>query len=144
MVVLGFDFGMKYIGVAVGQDITKTAQPLTSLYARDGVPHWKEIQTIITDWAPTIMVVGIPLNMDGSEQTITLAARRFSEKLKKHFPLPVHLVDERLSTWQAKERMAEYQEQGLHKKSKNKKQEYTILNATAAAILVEQWFSENT
>lgn len=142
MIVLGFDFGMKYIGIAVGQSITHTATPLTALLATDGVPHWTEIQTLITTWNPEALVLGIPLNMDGSEQLLTFAARKFGQKLKIRFKLPLFTVDERLSTWEAKKRLNE--QTPLIKRKKSAQDNFKLLNATAAAILVEQWLSENS
>jgi len=142
MRVLGLDFGMKYIGVAIGQSVTKTAKPLTTLLAQDGVPKWQEIQTLIDEWQPERLILGIPLNMDGTEQPLTFAARSFAKKLKQHFECPIELVDERLSTWEAKERLKERKLEGLTRNKKSKKREIEMLNATAASVLVEQWFSE--
>lgn len=130
---MGFDFGMKYIGVAVGQSITRSATPLTALLAKDGIPQWNEIQTLLDKWKPEAIVVGIPLNMDGTEQPMTLAAKRFANRLKARFKLPVHPVDERLSSWEAMDRL-----------TKENKKNVKLLNATAAAILVEQWLSDNS
>lgn len=144
MVILGFDFGMKYIGVAVGQSITKTATPLTALTAKDGVPHWEEIQTLIEEWRPEKLVLGIPLNMDGTEQPLTFAAKSFGKKLQQRFTLPLYFVDERLSTWEATHRL---RESGFKASDsvpgKKTKKEIKSLNAMAAAVLVEQWISEN-
>jgi len=131
-VVLGFDFGMKYIGVAVGQPLTCTATPVTTLMAQDGIPDWIQIEQLIAHWSPKTLVVGIPLHMDGAEQPMTFSARRFANRLHARFHLPVYAIDERLSTWEAKQRM------GL---SNRKMQKKTIesVNALAASILVEQW-----
>lgn len=138
MIILGFDFGMKYLGVAVGQSITKTATPLTSLNTRDGIPNWDEIQMLIDTWKPDNLVVGIPLNMDGTKQEITFAAEKFIKRLHARFKLPVFPVDERLSTWEAKQRTQN------DKKDKNKtdKKNFKKINAMAAAILVEQWMND--
>ena len=131
-VILGFDFGMKYIGIATGQSITKTATPLTSIRATDGIPDWQEIELLITTWQPTMLVVGIPLNMDDTPQLLTHCATKFANRLKHKFKLPVQLVDERLSTWEAKNR--------LTTKSKTPStKELLQINAESAAILVEQW-----
>lgn len=126
--VLGFDFGMKYIGVAVGQSVTKTASPLTTLNAKDGIPHWPDIQALIEQWHPNDLVVGIPLNMDGTEQPITFCARRFAKRLENKFYLPVHTVDERLTSWEAKARQVKGNKNTLH--------------ALAAMIILEQWINE--
>ena len=104
-VVLGFDFGMKKIGVAVGQTITQSATALAILKAKNGTPNWANIEALITEWAIDTLVVGLPLNMDGTEQPITQKARLFGEALKAHYQLPVHFMDERLTTIAAKEEM---------------------------------------
>lgn len=133
--ILGFDFGMKHIGVAVGQSITHTASPLTTLTARDGIPNWIEIQALIDKWKPQALVVGIPLNMDGTEQLMTCCARRFMHRLQTKFKLPTHEVDERLSSWEAKNRHF-----SNIKYSKTKKNEKKI-HAESAVILIEQWMN---
>ena len=136
--VLGFDFGTKYIGVAVGQTITHLATPLTSLRAINGVPDWREVKRLILDWNPYLLLVGIPLNMDGTEQPITTLARDFAHALHTETGLPITEIDERLSTWEAKNRIA------AQKKHKNPRSPSALndINATAAAILVEQWLLE--
>ena len=87
--LLGFDFGMKRIGVAVGQTITATATPLETLKANAGEPRWQEIALMIKHWKPDALVVGAPLKLDSSEQMISLAAKHFAEQLRQHFGLPV-------------------------------------------------------
>ena len=131
-VILGFDFGMKYIGVATGQTLTKTATPITSIRATDGIPNWQEIEALIQTWQPTVLIVGIPLNMDDTPQLLTHCATKFANRLKHKFKLPVHLVDERLSTWEAKNRLTTTSKEFSTK-------ELLQINAEAAAILVEQW-----
>jgi putative Holliday junction resolvase len=137
--VLGFDFGTKYIGVAVGQTITHLATPLTSLHAIDGIPDWNMVKRLVDSWKPDLLLVGIPLNMDGTEQPMTTYARDFSLSLKKQTGLPIVEVDERLSTWEAKQRVSE------KKKHKNPRSKAALsdINATSAAILVEQWLLES-
>lgn len=125
--VLGFDFGMKYIGVATGQEITKTATPLKSLKAKDGIPNWDDVAKLISEWSPETLIVGNPLNMDDTSQDITFCAKKFANRLRHKFKLPVHLVDERLTTWEAKQRI-----------STCSISEY---NAEAAAIITEQWLN---
>jgi putative Holliday junction resolvase len=87
--VLGFDFGLKYIGVAVGQQLTHTANSLTVIKARDGIPNWDDIQKLIDQWQPQLVVVGLPLNMDGTEQEMTAAARRFGNRVNGRFNVTV-------------------------------------------------------
>jgi putative holliday junction resolvase len=131
--VLGFDFGMKHIGVAVGQTITHSASPLTTLLAKDGIPKWDEIKQLIDQFRPQLLIVGIPLNMDGTEQLLTVLARRFMNRLKARFKLPTFAIDERLTTWEAKNHLYF---QRKKTKSKSKKD---LSHAIAAAILIEQW-----
>lgn len=100
---LGFDFGQRRIGVAVGERQPAASFPLTTLYVRDGTPEWQAIAKLIKTWRPDALVVGIPLHMDGSHQAITRAARRFARQLKQRFELPVHEADERLSSRRAHE-----------------------------------------
>lgn len=135
--ILGFDFGMKYIGVATGQAITKTATPLTCLRAVDGIPDWVEIAQLITTWKPTILIVGYPLNMDDSTQHLSHSAKKFANRLQQKFKLPVHLVDERLSTWEAKQQLY-----GQSVKPTSK--QLAEINAKSAALLVEQWLQEQS
>lgn len=135
MVVLGFDFGMKLIGVATGQSITNSATPLTCISATNGIPNWDEIAQLIQTWKPDELLVGSPLNMDGTPQLITHCAHKFANRLRHKYRLPVHLVDERLSTWESKQYL---QNQGKNLSSK----QLVKINATAAAIIVEQWLQD--
>ncbi len=130
---LGFDFGTKRIGVAVGQALTKTASPLKNLSAQDGVPDWQLIQKLIEQWRPQALIVGIPLNMDGSEQAITKRARRFANRLHERFKLPVHGIDERLTTVSAR---SELFDSGGYKALK--KQE---IDSFAAKLILESWLN---
>lgn len=133
--ILGFDFGMKYIGVATGQLITKTATPLTCIRAKDGIPDWQEVAQLIDHWRPEALVVGMPLNMDGTTQLLSNCAQKFANRLKDKYKLPVHLVDERLSTWEAKQ-------QTLSRSTKLDSKQLAEINAQAAAIILEQWLAQ--
>lgn len=97
--LLGFDYGRKRIGVAVGQQLTGSATPLTTVPARDGKPDWSAIGHLIAEWNPHALVVGIPYHMDGSEQDMTRAAQRFCRQLEGRYGLPVHRAEERLSSY---------------------------------------------
>ena len=107
-VALAFDFGLRRIGVAVGQRITQTATPLKLLNAQAGIPNWSEIQFLIKEWGVTAFVVGLPLNLDNTEQHISLAARAFAKELETRFTLPTYLVDERYSSREAKSQLREH------------------------------------
>lgn len=134
--ILGFDFGMKYIGIAVGQTITKTASPIKTLKAKDGIPNWAEIESLIARWQPDLLVVGIPLNMDGTKQPITFCAEKFANRLKAKYHLPIFSLDERLTSWEAKYRAVE------EANNRGLKTSIDELHALAAMILIEQWMSE--
>lgn len=129
--VLGFDFGTKYIGVAVGYTSPVIAQPLTSLLAQKQEQLWEKIAGLIKTWSPDALIIGIPLNMDGSEQPITQAARFFSETLKQRFKLPVFNVDERLTTVEARARLFS---SGGYKALKKK-----AVDSVSAQLIVEIW-----
>ena len=132
LVALGFDFGMKRMGVAVGQTVTCSANAMTILKAKDGIPNWEKIKTLIETWQANVVVVGIPYNMNGSEQPMTFAARKFAHKLQSRFGCPAYTVDERLTT-------IEVQRQWYEQK-KTKQPQY--LDNYAAKLILEQWFQE--
>lgn len=130
-VFLGFDFGMKRIGVAVGQNLTLSASPLPTLSAKQGVPSWDLIQKLILQWKPEALIVGLPKSIDDSELYTTKASLSFGRKLQKRFSLPVHMVDERLTT---KEARSQIFNQGGFKRLKK-----TELDSIAACLILEQW-----
>lgn len=101
--ILGLDYGAKNIGVAVGNTVTATAQALTKVAARDGVPDWRQLQKHIDNWRPAALAVGLPLNMDGSESEMAKRARAFGRHAGRRFGLAVEFVDERLTTRAAEE-----------------------------------------
>jgi len=132
-IVVGFDFGMRRIGVAVGQAITKSANPLTTLPAKGGIPDWNSVTNLLQEWKPQALIVGIPLNMDGTDQPITEDAKNFAKELKKQFKLPVFGMDERLSTKDARERV--FQAGGY------KKLQSAEIDAVAAQLILENWLT---
>lgn len=129
--VIGFDFGSKYIGVAVGQMSPSLAQPLTSLTVKNGELPWTDIEQLLEIWAPDALVVGIPLNMDETEQPITHLAYDFLIELENRFQLPVFPVDERLTTVEARSRLFAV---GGYKALKKKS-----IDSIAAQLIVEMW-----
>lgn len=133
-VALGFDFGLRRIGVAVGSRATGSASPTASVPCRDGRPDWLTIGRIIEEWRPAILVVGLPYNMDGSESEMSRSARRFGHRLQARFRLPVEFVDERLSSREARERLSERRRRG--DRPRVRKQEVDEL---AAAIILQNW-----
>ena len=100
---IGIDFGLRNMGIAVGNTLSKTAQPLTVIRARDGVPDWDQLLKIAADWKPDKIIVGLPLNMDGSKSKISEIVERFARHLEGQLGLTVILVDERLSSREAKQ-----------------------------------------
>lgn len=112
--LLAFDFGTKSIGVAVGQRITGTARPLPAIKAQDGTPDWNLIERLLKEWQPDEIIVGLPLNMDGTEQPLTARARKFANRIHGRFGVEVKLHDERLSTVEARSGLFE---QGGYRRS---------------------------
>ena len=100
--VLAFDFGLRNIGVAAGQVITCTATELATLRARDGVPDWAQVAALIDDWRPDLLLVGLPLNMDDTKSEMAERAERFAKQLARRFERVVELVDERLTSFEAR------------------------------------------
>lgn len=135
-IALGFDFGLKRIGIAVGQTLTQSANPVAILKAEKGVPDWEKVKELMETWKVDVLVVGIPYNMDGSEQPLTHAARKFTNKLKLKSGLPVYTVDERLTTIEAKRLWFE------QKFQKNVKLPQKF-DSHAAKLILEQWLQEN-
>ncbi len=127
---------MKSIGVAVGQSITGTASPLAALQARDGIPDWEVVTQVLKEWQPSALVVGLPLNMDGTPQAITANAKKFGRRLAHKFNLKVHYQDERLTTVEAKARLFEFG--GYKKLSKEK------VDSVSACLIYESWLVEPT
>ena len=121
-----FDYGEKRIGVAVGQTLTNTATPLDTIRVTNGAIAWDRINEILKQWHPQALVVGEPLNTDGSPQAITKQCNRFVHELLSRFELPVYRIDERLSTYEAKSRL---------KSTRN-------LDAVAAQAILETWLSD--
>lgn len=131
--LLSFDFGLKRIGVAIGQMVTKTARPLTTLAANNGEITSSALKPLLNEWRPDALIVGLPLNMDDTEQSITEKAKLFASFLEKETGLPVHLYDERLSTIAARDKVFEL---GGYK-ALNSSQ----IDAVAAAIILEGWMN---
>ena len=101
-IIMGFDYGTHRIGVAIGQRITQTASPLAILKARQGQPNWSEIEALIKEWQPEAFVVGLPLHMDDEPSDLSVQAEKFARRLTGRFNLPHTMVDERLSSVEAK------------------------------------------
>ena len=121
--MLGFDFGLRRIGVAVGQTITNTASPEAIVNSRDGKPDWDHITELFEKWTPVAIVVGLPMRLDGTEQALTQPARKFGQRLSGRYHCPVFYIEEQLSSIEAENR-------GL-------KQQH--IDDHAAQILLQNW-----
>ena len=126
--VLCFDYGEKNIGVAVGQVITATATPLEIIKTISNKPDWNRISQIIKEWQPQRLVVGVPLDMEGNRQIMTDKAEKFCRQLEGRFHLPVHHADERLSSYEARQRLKSDSE----------------LDLVAAQVILEGWLHEQS
>ena len=100
--VMAFDFGTRRIGVAVGQELLGSGQPVALVPARDGIPDWQQIESLLEEWRPDLVVVGLPLNMDDTENDMCARARKFGKRLHGRYHVPVEMVDERLTSFDAK------------------------------------------
>jgi len=131
--LLGFDFGKQRIGVAVGQQVTGTATALRTLQSRDGKPDWDTISDLINEWQPDTLVVGLPLHANGEDSEISQAARKFARQLEGRYRLPVHTMNEYLSSQAARD----LQQQ-------NGQTDKTGIDAIAAQIILQNWLETQT
>lgn len=135
---LAFDYGRKRIGIATGQELTATTRALATVNAINNKPNWEQIEQLIAEWQPDILIIGLPLNMDGTEQEMSQAARRFSNQLHGRFGLPVELVDERLTSIEAEEIISEQRRSGRIKRSQAK----ISVDQIAAELILQSWFAQ--
>ena len=122
---MGFDFGMRRIGVAVGQKVTQTASGLTVVRARDGIPKWEYLDKIVLDWQPEKFIIGLPLNMDGSNSEMSQKADKFSRRISSRYNIQSEMFDERLTSFEARGH-----------------EEKTHIDAIAARLILESWLRE--
>lgn len=132
--VLAFDYGTRHIGAAIGQSITGTARALTVLKANDGIPRWEEIEALIKEWQPDLLVVGLPLNMDGSPSEMTTRTEKFARRLHGRFGLQVTTMDERLSSFEAKGEIIQHSGSREFKKQN--------VDSLSAQLILESWFNQ--
>lgn len=134
--VLAFDYGLRTIGVAVGQSLTQTATILNPVKANDGVPNnWGEIEKLLLEWRPDLCVVGLPLNMDGSRSEMCVRAEKFARRLEGRFAAKVTTMDERLSSFEARGEIIE------QTGSRDFKQQN--IDSLSAKIILESWFHQH-
>jgi len=129
--VLAFDFGLVQIGVAVGNTLLRSTQPLAILRAREGVPDWHTVDLLVREWQPDLLVVGDPLNMDGSDSALCERARKFARRLHGRLGLPVAMVDERLTSFEAKQISREQGHKGNYKRRP--------IDSQAAELVLQSW-----
>lgn len=125
--LLGFDYGPRHIGVAVGQTLLQSATPLTTLRATSSRPDWEGITRLIAEWQPQALVVGMPYTLDDDESEMAGMAKRFARQLHGRYHLPVHMIDERLTTREAAAIL------GSKEKGDGR------LDALAATLILETW-----
>ena len=129
MQILSFDFGTKKIGVAVGQTKTRTSSPLEVIFNKNNVTNWSKIHSIVEEWRPELILVGKPLNMDGTDSDIMKTVNIFFKKVNKITNIPCEYVDERLTSFEARQNLLEIKTD--------------LVDAHAAKILIDHWLSEN-
>jgi putative Holliday junction resolvase len=137
-VVLAFDFGRRRIGVACGDTVSRTAAPLDAVPVGSSGLRWELIHALLREWQPALIVVGLPYNVDGSDSTMTGAAREFAAELGRRSRLEVVLVDERYSSREAEARLKSARETGLRRRRVAK----ADVDAAAACVILERWFTE--
>ncbi|MFI0473046.1 Holliday junction resolvase RuvX [Halomonas sp. HMF6819] len=131
--VLAFDYGTRRIGVAVGNELLKSARELEPLTARDGIPDWQRVEALLKEWQPDLLVVGLPLNMDDSESEMSRRARKFGNRLHGRFGKQVEMVDERGSTKEAKSIARDAGHRGNYREES--------VDGIAAVLILEGWFA---
>jgi putative holliday junction resolvase len=139
-IVLAFDFGRRRIGVACGDTVSRSASALQAVPADAAGPRWEVIASLIHDWQPDMAVVGLPYNVDGSDSEQTTAARGFAAELARRYALEVAMVDERYSSLEAEARLKSARASGLRRRRVAK----SDVDAAAASVILERWFSEKT
>lgn len=131
--VLAFDYGLRNIGLAQGNKLSNTAQELKPLKAKDGTPNWDEIKKVLDEWQPDLVVVGLPLNMDDSESELSKRARKFANRIHGRFGVAIEMMDERLSSFEAKEEASERGQLGNYSKQP--------IDSIAARLILESWLA---
>ena len=135
--VLAFDFGTKRIGVAFGQSLTGTARAVAIVPANDGVPDWSQLETLVQEWEPDVFVVGLPYNMDDSENELFFRARMFGQRLEGRLHKPCYGMDERLSSFEARDQIVNRAGAGKSKHTDLKKE----VDGLAAKLILESWLA---
>lgn len=134
---LGFDFGTRRIGVAIGSRLLGDARSLVTLNCHDG-PDWAAIEKLIAEWRPEALVVGRPVTMTGEAQTATQGAEKFMKQLQTRFGLPVHAADERMSSMEAQSQLREQRASG----QRRRRLRDADIDSTAAKLILEHWLDQ--
>lgn len=135
--VLGFDYGARRIGAAVGNALTGSARALEVIANSTQGPDWTRVDALVREWRPQILLVGLPLTMDGEEQKNSAAARAFAAQIGERCKLSTQLVDERLSSREAAQRFAQRRASG-----QSRRKHAAALDSVAAEVIVEQWLMD--
>ncbi|WP_173911759.1 Holliday junction resolvase RuvX [Acinetobacter sp. Marseille-Q1618] len=130
--ILAFDFGTQKMGMAVGSSLIESATPLSLFAMKDGIPNWDELLKIVKQHQPNLFLVGLPLNMDDTESELSTRARKFARRLRHQTNIETLMVDERLTTREARDELEHYQAQGRAKK--------LAADSIAAALFIESWY----
>jgi putative Holliday junction resolvase len=134
--VLAFDFGLKRIGIACGDTLTRQAAPRAAVAVHDRVPDWQAIARHVGELTPGVLVVGAPYNADGSEGALLAAARHFAAELERRFALPVRLIDERFSSLEASAALKARRASGARRRRVRR----ADIDSAAAAVILGRWF----
>lgn len=138
--LLGIDFGLRRIGLATGQTLTGSATPLSTLDNRPEQTNWTAIDKVIDEWRPDAIVIGLPLNRDGSDHDLTKTVRRFRDTLAQRYNGPIHWQDERASSVEAESNLSSQRATGdLRRKVKKED-----IDKLAAAIILQRWLDATT
>jgi len=120
--------------------VSRTAAPLDAVPVGAGGPRWEVLDALLREWQPALIVVGLPYNVDGSDSAMTLAAREFASEVARRYRLQVALVDERYSSREAEARLKSARASGLLRRRVAR----ADVDAAAACVILERWFTEET
>ncbi|WP_288417978.1 Holliday junction resolvase RuvX [uncultured Acinetobacter sp.] len=134
--IMAFDFGTQKMGIAIGQAAIESSTPLALFPMKDGIPNWEQLLKIVQEWKPTLFLVGLPLNMDDSESELSARARKFARRLRHQTNITIWMVDERLTTREARDELDHYHSQGRAKG--------VAADSLAAGLLIQSWYRNPT
>lgn len=132
--IMAFDFGTQKMGMAVGQSLIESSNPLALFPMRDGIPNWDNLLKIVKQYQPNLFLVGLPLNMDDTESELSARARKFARRLRHQTNIETLMVDERLTTREARDELEHYQATGCGK--------HISADSMAAALFIESWYRD--